>query len=112
MEESTVLYVKSKKFEQVQWAMPQPDHYCTAGYQSSKTDFVLDEEDKKVVEMLERTGIPYTLVDLCSTRAIARLKARIGGISTTPTLIFQGQKLEGLEQITSALKTLAASHQR
>ncbi|MCW1296728.1 MAG: hypothetical protein OH319_03540 [Candidatus Parvarchaeota archaeon] len=101
-----ILYVKSEKVDQVQYTMPNWGHWCSAGYRSSKTDFVLNEEDRKAIEALERAGISCKVVDLGQASMIAQIRAKIEGVNSTPTLLYKGQKIKGLEQILSALEKL------
>jgi hypothetical protein len=112
MPESLILYVKSEKFEQVQWTMPHHDHYCSAGYRAQKADFVLSENDQKAIDVVKETGLEYTLVDLGLAGGATRLKAKTDGIKTTPTLIYRGQKLEGLLQVMEMLKTIVDIQQK
>ncbi|MEM3443106.1 MAG: hypothetical protein QXM86_04535, partial [Candidatus Bathyarchaeia archaeon] len=103
MEEQAILFVKSEKIEHVQWTMPHHDHWCSAGYRAFKTDFVLNEEDRKAVEALEKSGLNYKVIDLTLASATMRLKAKLEGINATPTLIYKGRKIKGLQQILEAL---------
>jgi len=104
MSEEAVLYVKSEKFELVEFTMPHHDHWCSAGYRVTRTDYVLDEEDRKAVKFLERSGLQFKIVDLSLENALTRFKAKIKGINETPTLVYRGQKLKGLRQIAEALE--------
>jgi len=104
MSENVILYVKSEKFEQVEYTMPHHDHWCSAGYRVIRTDYVLDEEDSKAIELLERSGLQFKIVDLSLENALTRLKAKIEGTNETPTLVYRGQKLKGLRQIAEALE--------
>lgn len=81
--------------------MPHHDHYCSAAYRTSKTDYFLGEEDMKAIEILEKAGLQYTLVDLGLASTSKRLMAKLEGVTTTPTLIYRGQKLQGISQIMS-----------
>jgi hypothetical protein len=105
--ETPVLYVKLAKIAQVEWTMPHHDYYCSAGYRAAKTDMILNEEDQRAIEVLEKAGLKYVLIDLSLETSLNRVIARIRGVNATPTLIYKGQKLEGLQQITSALETTA-----
>lgn len=89
--------------------MPDSHHWCTAGYRATSTDFVMSEEDKRVIEELEKLGLKYTLVDLGQASAITRLKAKIEGNNSTPTLVYKGQKLKGSQQILLKLELLAGT---
>ena len=92
--------------------MPHHDHWCSAGYRAAKTDLILGEEDKKAVELLEKTGLRYILVDLGLASATTRIKAKIKGVNTTPTLIYKNLKLKGLQQITTMLEAIAIKQQK
>lgn len=107
MAEAPTLYVKSAKIDQAEWTMPHHDHYCSAGYRTSKTDMILNEEEQKAIELLEKTGLKYVLIDLSLESSVNRMAARVRGINTTPTLVYEGRKLEGLQQISGTLKAIA-----
>jgi glutaredoxin len=108
MAELSILYVKSEKVAHVEYSMPHHDHYCDAGYRATSTDLTLGEEDQKAIELLEKAGVKYKLVDLGLARATTRIKAKIERANTTPTLIYKGQKLRGLQQIAARLEKLQA----
>ncbi|MEM3823617.1 MAG: hypothetical protein QXH87_01655, partial [Candidatus Bathyarchaeia archaeon] len=98
--------------EQVEWTMPHHDHWCSAGYRAAKTDFVLNEEDRRAVEALEKSGLNYKVIDLTLASATMRLKAKLEGINATPTLIYKGQKIKGLQQILETLTTTLKLQQK
>jgi len=112
MEEQAVLFVKSEKIEHVEWSMPHHDHWCSAGYRATKTDFVLGEEDRKAVEALEKSGLNYKVIDLTFASAATRLKAKLEGVNTTPTLTYKGRKIKGLQQILNMLTAVANIQQK
>jgi protein-disulfide isomerase len=64
----------------------------------------LKEEDQKAVEALEKAGLLCTIIDLGLASSTARMKAKIEGVNATPTLIYKGQKLKGLQQIMGLLE--------
>lgn len=72
----------------------------------------MKEEDQRTIDAVKETGLEYTLVDLGLAGATARLKARIDGIKITPTVVYRGQRLEGLPQILGMLKTVADPQQK
>jgi len=41
-----------------------------------------------------------------------RMKAKMEGVNKTPTLLYKGQKIRGLQQITEMLKATANVQQR
>jgi glutaredoxin len=112
MSEVAILYVKSEKIEHVEYTMPNWGHWCSAGYRVTKTEFALTKEDRGALEFLEKSGIPFKVVDLGLAGAPARLKAKIAGVNKTPTLVFKGQKLKGLDEIKTALIRELEVHQR
>ena len=93
MAETAVLYVKSEKVAHIEYSMPHHDHYCDAGYRATSTDLILNEEDRKAIELLEKAGLRFTVVDL--GLAMARIRAKMEGVNATPTLIYKGQKMRG-----------------
>ncbi len=64
MSEVAILYVKSEKVEHVEYTMPNWGHWCSAGYRVTKTEFTLTEGDRKVIKFLEKSRIPFKVVDL------------------------------------------------
>jgi len=107
VKEKPVLFVKSEKVERLEYTVPNFGHYCSAGYRATGTNCALCEEDQKAIELIEKAGISYVLVDLGQASAALRLKARMRGIKTTPTLIYEGQKLEKLQGIMSIIRLIA-----
>jgi hypothetical protein len=87
--------------------MPNFGHYCSAGYRATGINCALCEEDQETIEFLEKAGIVYVLVDLGQASIAMRLKARMKGIKTTPTLMYEGWKLEKLQQIMSSIEPTA-----
>ncbi|MDH7563537.1 MAG: hypothetical protein QHH24_01455 [Candidatus Bathyarchaeota archaeon] len=67
----------------------------------------MSEEDRKAVETLEKVELRFTLVDLGSAGVVERIRARLDGIKLTPTLVYNGQKYEGLRQIMIISKDMA-----
>lgn len=108
MLESAVLFVKSRRFEQLEYIVPNFGHYCSAGYRAIDTNRVLSEDDRTVAEELGKCGLDFAVVDLGSVGFAARMKARMKGVRTTPTLFYRGQKLEGAKQIVESLRKLAS----
>jgi hypothetical protein len=84
--------------------MPHNGHWCSAGHRATKTEFALKRENQKTVEALEKAWLLCTIIDLGSASSTAREKAKIEGVNATPTLIYKGQKLEGLQQIMGLLE--------
>jgi len=107
VKERPILFVKSEKVEQLEYTVPNFGHYCSAGYRATGTNCALCEEDQKAIELLEKAGISYVLVDLGQASTAMRLKTRIRGIKTTPTLVYEGQKLEKLQRIMLTIESVA-----
>jgi hypothetical protein len=53
---------------------------------------------------LERSGLDYKVVDLSFAGATMRLKATLESVNATPTLIYRGWKVKGLQQILETLE--------
>jgi hypothetical protein len=100
----TALYVKSSKTSTVEYSRPIADHSCTDGYLATKVMYSYTPEDQQCMELLKQAGIPHELIDLSSCSFQARLKARIAGLNETPTLVFQGEKIRGLQAIREVLQ--------
>ena len=66
----------------------------------------LDDKDKQAKELLDKNGIKYKLIDLSGCPLRIRLKAKITGINETPTLILNGEKIKGIENIKRAVQII------
>jgi hypothetical protein len=110
--ETAVLYVKSEKVAHIEYSMSHHDHYCDAGYRATSTDLILNEEDRKAIELLEKAGLRFTVVDLGLAKAMARIRAKMEGVNATPTLIHKGQKMRDLHQIAAMLEKVAGLQQK
>jgi hypothetical protein len=104
MSKTAILYVKSEKIEHVEYTTPNWGHWCSAGYRVTETDFALNEEDRKAIELLEKSGLLFKVVDLGLASAFTRIRAKIKGVNKTPTLVFMARKLKGLKEIEAALE--------
>jgi glutaredoxin len=107
VKERPVLFVKSEKVEQLEYTVPNFGHYCSAAYRATVTNCAFCEEDQKAIELLEKAGISYVLVDLEQASTAMRLKTRVRGIKTTPTLVYEGKKIETLKRIMSTIELVA-----
>jgi glutaredoxin len=105
VDETALLFVKSERISRVEYTTPNFGHWCSAAYRAAKTDFVFLGEDEKAIKALEKAQLPYKLVDLSLANPIARIKAKMEGVNTTPTLIYKGQKFRGAQQIVEMLET-------
>jgi hypothetical protein len=100
----TTLYVKSSKTSTVEYSRPIADHSCTDVFLASKVMYSYTPEDQQCMELLKDAGIPHELIDLSSCSFQARLKAKITGLDETPTLVFKGEKIKGLQAIRQVLQ--------
>lgn len=106
MESNILLYVKSEKIPIVQYTEGLSGHPCTAAFRATQVTYNYKPEDQKAMDLLEKAGIAYEVVDLSDCSFIMQLKAKIFGINETPTLILNGVKIKGLENIKRALQEI------
>jgi glutaredoxin len=102
-----ILYVKSEKIPVVQYSDGVPGHPCT-GWGANRPVYCYKQQDQEAINLLEKAGIAYERVDLSKRDVETRLKARITGLNETPTLIFHGRKIKGLENIKQVLQKVEA----
>ena len=107
MEDKIILYVKSRKISVGQYSEGVPGHPCT-GWGATRAVYCYKQQDQEVIDLLEKAGIAYKLADLSRCDATTQLKCRITGLSETPTLIFHGRKIKGLENIRRVLQKVEA----
>jgi len=98
-----ILYVKSEKLPIIQYSEGISGHPCTGGYRAREIVYNLKPEDKEAVDLLEEAKINYKLVDLSDCPFTMRLKAKIIGINETPTLVVNGEKIRGVQNIRLTL---------
>lgn len=103
-----VLFVRSEKIDRAEYTVPNFGHYCSAGYRAFTTDSALCEEDRKAMEILEKSRIDYKVVDLGSADILIRVKAMIIGVRKTPILVANGKSL-GLHEMMSKLEPASVS---
>lgn len=96
--------MKSEKISIVELSRSVPDHSCTDAYRSTRTICNYKSEDQKAIDILKEAGIAYKLIDLSDCPFTVRLKAKIGGINETPTLILKNIKIEGIENVSQVLQ--------
>ena len=108
LKNKVILYVKSEKIPVIQYSESVSGHPCTGAYQATDTISGYKPEDQEIIEFLEKAGITYKLVDLSNCPLTAQLKAKIAGINETPTLVLNGAKIKGLEDIRQALQRIEA----
>ena len=104
LKNNAILYVKSEKIQMAQYSEGVPGHPCTGAYRATQTMHNYKPEDQKAIDLLKEAGVPHQLVDLSECSAAARLKAKITGINETPTLLMNGKKIKGVENISQALQ--------
>jgi glutaredoxin len=107
VKDKVILYVKSEKIPVVQYAEGVAGHPCT-GWGAARPVYCYKQQDQEAIDLLEKAGVAYERVDLSMHDATARLKARITGLNETPTLIFHGRKIKGLENIRRVLQKVEA----
>lgn len=104
--ENVTLYVKSKKISMGGSSIvvgPHGDFYGSSGTTQTIVDYL--PEDQEAINLLKQTEVTYELVDLTICSFTTRLKARINGIKT-PTLVLNGRKIIGIQNIKQALKDI------
>ncbi|MEM4703836.1 MAG: hypothetical protein QXJ02_02050, partial [Candidatus Bathyarchaeia archaeon] len=99
-----ILYIKSEKISIVEYVEGIPGHPCTGAYRATQTVHSYKPQDREANDLLEESGVAYKLVDLCNCSFLMQLKAKLDGVNETPTLVFKGKKIKGLEQIKQALR--------
>lgn len=87
----------------IQYSEGLPGHQCTGAYRATSIVSCYRRRDQEAINLLEKTGIVYDCVDLSMWDAPTQRKARIAGLYGTPTLIFQGRAIKGLENIKQVL---------
>jgi hypothetical protein len=108
VKDKITLYVKSEKISMVQYSEGLAGHTCTAAYRATRTEPCYKQQDQEAIDLLEKAGIAYERVDLSSRDVKTQLKARITGLNETPTMIFHGRKIKGLENIRRVLLKVEA----
>lgn len=108
MPKPAVLFVKSEKIDRVEYTVPNFGHYCSAGYRASTTDSAFCEEDRKALEVLEKSGIDCKVVDLRSADVLTRVQAMMIGVRKTPVLVINGKRF-GLREMMAKLEPAGVS---
>jgi hypothetical protein len=106
--DSAILYVRSKEISLGQ----SPRLACYHGYVATYTGptaagpvCCYDSQDQEAINLLNRSGIVYKLVDLSKCSFALRLKAKLSGWKT-PTMMCSEKKVVGTENIKQALKEI------
>lgn len=102
---SIILYLKSEKFDLVEYTMPHWGHWCSAGYRSKGTEFFYTGDDAEAKTLIENSelGNSCKIVDLSNCNFLFRLQAKLIGVNKTPTLVVDDKKYKGLENIKKFL---------
>jgi len=103
-----VLYVASRKASMGGSPNAPPVYYNSmnfpAGSEGNARNFmVLKPEDEEAIDLLQRNGITFEIVDLSQSTSVKRLVSKISGMKT-PTLILEDKKLVGLKNIRKAIE--------
>ena len=102
------MYVASSKASSGGSPNAPPVYYNSmnfpTGSAGSPRDFmVLKSEDEEAVNSLRKKGIAFETVDLTRSPFVSRLRFRLSGMKT-PTVVMNGRKLAGLQNIKEALE--------
>ncbi|MEM2249894.1 MAG: hypothetical protein QXP16_04270 [Candidatus Bathyarchaeia archaeon] len=101
--ENLTLYIKSEKIEVVRYAEGIKGHPCTA-YRVKEIFKKFKPEDEEAMELLNKTGIKYKLIDLSDCPITTQIKAKILRINETPTLVLEnGEKIKSIQSIKQAI---------
>jgi glutaredoxin len=103
---SILLYVKSEKVSIVPITEGIYDHPCSGARRATQTFHNYKPEDQKAMDLLEEAGTNHQIIDLSNCSFATQLMAKIKGINETPTLIMNGRKIKGSENITQILQEI------
>ena len=79
--------------------------FHTCDLRAVKNITFYSEEDEEAIELLKSKNISFDLIDLSNCSFAFKIKAKLKGIASTPTLILDdGTKLKGIEQIKAHFK--------
>jgi len=104
--ENITLYVKSEKIPIVQFGEGISGHPCTGAYRVKEIIENFKPEDREAMELLDQAKVSYKLVNLSDCSFITQLKAKILGINETPTLIFESEKIKGIQNIRQRISQI------
>jgi hypothetical protein len=109
VKDKILLYVKSEKIPTVHYSSDASSSSCVRYAPSSAntatgTLHSYEKQDQEAIDLLQKAGIAYELVDLALLHVTTRLKARVTGLNETPTLILHSRKVKGLENIKRVLQ--------
>lgn len=97
MADKIEVYIKNENVVISQGIMrPVIDHYCTDGTMS-KTESIVPEREKLALTVAEEfaneKGLSFEVCDVHTFKG--KLKAKLRGVRTTPTIIIGENKIEG-----------------
>jgi len=100
-----ILYLKSEKFDLVEYTVPNWGHWCSAGYRSKGTEFFYKKDDAEAKTLIESSKLKTLceIVDLSNCNFLFRMRAKLIGVNETPTLVVDDKKYKGLEEIRKFL---------
>lgn len=104
--QSIVLYLKSEKYDLIGYDLAVPGHGCSGAYRSKGTEFVFKEDDAEAKLLMENCEprLAFEAVDLTQCSFLKRLQAKFAALNKTPTLVVDGRKYRGLEDIRKFLE--------
>jgi hypothetical protein len=111
------LYVKSEKVYTTQYSSLFRNHdfwtlihdIPVGASKTRQTAKNYKTQDKEAMDLLEKLGIPFNLVDLSNCSLMFKLKAKIIRINETPTLVLSNRKIKGIQNIKEALHEIKVS---
>ncbi|MCJ7631732.1 hypothetical protein MUP77_04950 [Candidatus Bathyarchaeota archaeon] len=106
--DSAILYVRSKEISLGESPKLAGHHGHVATYTgptAAGPNCYYDSQDQEAINLLNRSGIAYKLVDLSKCTFALRLKVKLSGWKT-PTMMCSEKKVVGMENIKQALKEI------
>lgn len=106
--DSAILYVRSKEISLGESPGLAGHHGHVATYTgptAAGPNCYCDSQDQEAINLLNRSGIAYKLVDLSKCSFALRLKVKLSGWKT-PTMMCSEKKVVGMENIKQALKEI------
>lgn len=100
---NVTLYIKSEKIPVMRYSEGLHGHPCIATDRAPQTFYNNKPEDQNAMALLKEAGITHRIVDLSDCSFTVQLKAKIIKVNDTPTLVLNGRKIKGLENIKQAL---------
>jgi glutaredoxin len=98
-----LLYVKSGKVFIVPRTEGIYGHPCSGARKAAQTFHNYKPEDQKAIDLLKEAGQNLQIIDLTNCSFATQLMAKMKGINETPTLVMNGRKIKGLENIAQIL---------